>query len=101
MDADYKSLPEPFKKRIDSFRKSDPNFRVESESYEMFTLKEAVKIAEYAKTPAKVLQFRKFKFEKQMKLANISAEHSGNTHGWAIQLAYLLLKDPTKVYKED
>lgn len=100
LDKKYKSLPEPFRKRLDFFRNEDPNFRVESESYEMFCLTEAVKIAEAMKTPEEVVKFQKMTFDEQVKLAGIEEGHSGNTFGSACNLAYWLLKDPTKVFKE-
>lgn len=49
LDADYDSLPQVFKDRIDRFRSANSDFRWEYEPYEMFTCTEAVKMAEAAR----------------------------------------------------
>jgi len=99
MDADYNSLPEVFKKRIDRFREANPNFRRDFEGYEMFTIKEAIKIANAVKDPDKIDEFYKRPFEEQVKIANIDEGHSGNTFGCACSLAMWYLQQPENVIK--
>lgn len=101
MDADYESLPDFFKKRIDKFRENNPDFRVDYEDYEMFCCKEAIKIASSCKTPEKVKEFRELKtFEEQKAMVpDIDGGHSGNTFGCAISLAYHYLSNPENIVK--
>jgi hypothetical protein len=87
LDRDYSNLPLAFKKRITRFRKESADFRVDSEGYEMFCCTEAVKIAEYCKTPEAVVAFKEDPWDKQ-KEAGIEDGHSGNTFGGACNLAY-------------
>jgi hypothetical protein len=47
LDADYESLPQEFKSRIDRFRSRDPGFRIESEAYEMFICIQAMVLVPY------------------------------------------------------
>ncbi len=99
LDADYLSLPDNFKQRIDRFRVNNPKFRVDYESYEMFCCKEALKIAAARGTPRKVKWFARASWEKQKKLIpDLSDQHSGNTFGAACHLAYIHLKRPEWVY---
>lgn len=49
LDADFDALPEVFRDRISRFRKNNPDFRRDYESYEMFTCKEAVQLADRAR----------------------------------------------------
>jgi hypothetical protein len=104
LDADYNSLPETFKARIDRFRNGNPDFRWEYESYEMMCCTEALKIAKYCSinriaddeepTAAEnILAYRNLPYEDQEK-AGISDGHSGNSLGMAIRLAYLWVTDP-------
>ncbi len=100
LDIDYESLPDIFKKRIDRFRDNNPNFRVDYESYEMFCCKEAIKIANELKTPEKIKEFSKLDYNSQMEMVpGISDQHSGNTFGASIMLAYLYLNNPDNVIK--
>lgn len=48
LNEQYESLPQVFKDRIERFRKNNPDFSTNYESYEMFSCTEAVKIAEVA-----------------------------------------------------
>jgi hypothetical protein len=98
MDIDYEALPDEFKKRIDRFRNNNPTFRVDYEEYEVFCCKEALKIAEYCKTPENVKDFYNKSWEEQKKV--ISDEHSGNTFGAACVLASLYLSNPEMLYKQ-
>ena len=100
MDADYNALPDVFKKRIDGFRKANPNFRRDYEGYEIFTIKEAIKIANALKDPAKVHEFYEKPFEEQAKMVvGLDEGHSGNTFGCACQLARMYLESPETVLK--
>lgn len=96
MDEDYNSLPDVFKKRIDKFRNNNPRFRIDYEEYEVFCCKEAIKIAEYCKTPEKVEEFSNLKWKDQVK-AGISDRHSGNTFGCSVQLAYQYLNEKENI----
>jgi hypothetical protein len=50
LDADYATLPDVFKRRIDKFRANNPEFRWKYEGYEMFCCTEAVKLATHLGT---------------------------------------------------
>ena len=100
MDADYDALPDIFKRRIDGFRAANPDFRRDYENYEMFTIKEAIKIANAVKDPAKIHDFYKKPFNEQAKMVvGLDEGHSGNTFGCACQLARLYLESPEGVLK--
>lgn len=99
LDRDYNALPKEFKARIDRFRKNNPRFRVDYEPYEIFCCKEAIKIAETCKTFKGVERFKKLNFNEQKEKAKISDEHSGNTFGCAVTLAYWYLKKKASVVK--
>ena len=93
MDADYEALPAVFKTRIDRFRDKDPEFRVDSEGYEVFCCKEAVKIAAACYTAEKVTEFYNMKWEDQkLFLPELDDGHSGNTFGGACQMARIYLE---------
>lgn len=98
LDADYESLPENFKQRIDRFRKNNPKFRVDFESYEMFCCQEALKIAAVCKTTTDIAAFHDLKWEQQiMVVPTLSDGHSGNTFGFACVLARFQIECPDKV----
>ncbi len=99
MDAEYDALPDIFKKRIDAFRANNPNFRRDYEGYEMFCIKEAIKIANAVKDPTKIDEFYHKPFEEQAKMAGIDDGHSGNTFGCACNLALDYLTNPSVVPK--
>lgn len=110
LDADYDSLPETFKERIDKFRRTNPEFRWEFEGYEMMCCKDALKIAAYCSvnrlaegeepTAAEnVGAYQKLPYEEQKK-AGITEGHSGNSFGFAVRLAYLWVTDPGMVVQE-
>jgi hypothetical protein len=98
LDKDYEELPHEFKDRIDRFRKNNPRFRIDFESYEMFCCKEAVKIAKYCQTAEEIENFKKLDWEEQKK-AGVSDGHSGNTFGCALALAYWYVKEKSMVAK--
>ena len=106
-DAIYDALPEPFRERIDKFRRTNPDFRWQFEPYEAMCCTDAVKIARYCSvhrvateadgdepTAAENVQaFAKLPYEEQKK-ADIDPGHSGNSFGVAVHLAYLCVTDP-------
>lgn len=101
MNADYESLPDNFKKRIDRFRKNNPKFRVDFEGYELFCCKEALKIAGAFEIAGDIKTFRNLGWEDQLKaVPNLSDGHSGNTFGCACILAQLQLEYPERVYEQ-
>lgn len=100
MDEAYNKLPDIFKARIDGFRKTNPNFRRDYEEYEMFCIKEAIKIAETLNDPEKVIEFSKGDYNQKLFLVpTIDEGHSGNTLGCATHLAYLYLSNPGMIAK--
>ena len=93
MEADYRALPMPFRKRMDRLRLASPDDRHMWESYEMFILTEAVKLAKALKTPAVVEKYRAANYYEQRKMApEISDGHSDNTHGGMCVMAWRWLK---------
>jgi hypothetical protein len=100
MDAQYNALPDFFKKRIDRFRKNNDRFRVDYESYELFCCNEAVIIANACKDFETVEKFSKMNYNEQYDMIpEMSHDHSGNTIGCAISLAYWYLKEPEVIEK--
>lgn len=98
LDKAYDNLPDAFKKRFDRFRANDANFRVDSESYEMFCCEQAVAIAKGCGTPDDVKTFARKEWAEQVKIVpELNDGHSHNTFGSAINLAYWYLTDPTKI----
>lgn len=116
LDADYESLPPVFKKRIDRFRASNPDFRWESESYEMFVCTQAVALADWARQQvddgedgwveeavAKITEWDAgFRGAADYK-AHVALVpgwddgHSGNTQGCAVALAKEHLRSRERV----
>ena len=97
-DKQYESLPQIFKDRIDKFRNDNPKFRVDYESYELFTCTEAVIIAEACGSAEKVREFSQCNDRWSM-VPNLDKGHSGNTMGMATRLAYIYLEQPDMVTK--
>lgn len=97
LDKDYDALPPAFQARIDRFRKNNPRFRIDYESYEIFCCKEAVKIAKACKTPQDVEKFKHLNYNKQREIADIDNGHSDNTFGCAVNLAYWYLKESISI----
>lgn len=92
-DADYDALPAIFKARIDRFREEKPDFRWESEPYEVFCLKQAVVFADALKTLEAVKEFRDLPYEEQRKrVPEMDDGHSGNTFSAACALAAVYLR---------
>lgn len=106
LDAAYEALPEPFRERIDRFRRTNPDFRWEFESYEMMCCTDAVRIARYCSasddertTADKVLAFADLPWDEQRK-AGIDGGHSGNSFGFAVRLALVWVNYPGRVVHE-
>jgi len=106
LDAKYNALPDIFKKRIDKFRRNNPDFRWKYESYEMFVCTEAVKIAEALKTVDAIKSwsgvgnlFNMLPYKEPRKQVLISDDHSGNTLNMATLLACLYIENPEGVQR--
>lgn len=115
MDKRYDALPQAFRERIDRLRLKDPNFRIDSEGYEMFCIEQAIVIAEAlrvdpvkisAKTPQEWTTFYKGLFEsfvkesfssQMAKVPGLDEGHSGGTMGGALRLAYWYLTLPEQM----
>jgi len=115
LDAKYAALPPIFQARIDKFRHNNPDFRWEYEGYEMFCCEEAVKLARHLGTVEAAEHYtslaahetfsvdrarwdREWEQQKAIdKAASISDDHSGNTHGAMVSLAFWYLKHPDNV----
>lgn len=113
LDAAYDSLPETSQERIDRFRKGNPDFRWQFESYEMGCCTDALKVARYCSvnriatefegdepTAAEnVIAYGRLPWEEQKK-AGVNGGHSGNSFGFVVRLAYLWVADPGMVVQE-
>ena len=98
LDAQYDALPDVFKRRLDKFRTNNPDFRWKYEGYEMFVCMEAVKIAEaLSENAASIRIFAGLSYAEQMRQVELSDDHSGNTFGMAVHLAWLYSTDPENV----
>lgn len=99
LDEKYAALPELFKRRIDKFRTNNPEFRWKYEAYEMFVCTEAIKIATALNDSEKIKCFMDLPYKEQKFLVDISDQHSGNTMGAAIALAFIYVTNPEGVVK--
>lgn len=118
LDADYSALPRIFQQRIDKFRRNNPDFRWQFESYELFCCKQAVVIAAAldqfradsptdrnseayrATVHAAFVAFRELPWaEQKRRVPGLDDDHSGNTFGAACKLAYWFLTNPEAVEK--
>lgn len=101
LDADYAALPAEFKRRLDGLRRRNADFRWRHESYEMFVCREAVLIAQTLRTADAVRGYGEAAYDEQRRLVpDLSDQHSGNTHGSAVRLAWLWLSRPDLVEYE-
>lgn len=101
MDRRYDALPEQFRRRILSYRLSNPDFRWRYESYEMSCCEDAVRIAAALKTPAAIVDFTGLTWEEQKhRVPDLWDGHSGNSFGFAVRLAWLYVTDPELVARE-
>ena len=104
LDAQYRSLPEVFKHRIDKFRQNNPDFRWKYEAYEMYVCTQAVKIAEAAQKAEVIRSWDEgngfISFEKAKSVVpGLDDGHSGNTFGAACLLAILYLSNQRGVVR--
>ena len=96
-DAVYDSLPECYQKRIDKFRKNNPNFNRDFLPYELFCCTESLKIAKKLKTVEQINNFRQMAWDAQRMLVDIDDGHSNNTFGCSVFLAKQYLTNPDDV----
>lgn len=98
-DAQYDAVPDVFKRRIDKFRRNNPEFRVEFEAYELFCCTEALKIADALKTSEAVQAWTALSYdERKAAVPDLDyAAHSGNTFDASGFLASLYLHDALQV----
>lgn len=104
-DQKIAALPEIFQRRIQKFRDRNPEFRYEYEPYEVFCCEQAVLFARKFPTTERLEEFSKMDFEQQAAHFNEAEraefeEHSGNTFGMSMRLAYHYLMNPENVYRE-
>lgn len=94
-DRRITALPEVFRARITKFQNDGGHeFRRDFEGYELFCCEQAVEIAKSLKTREAVKRFQTANWEAQKILVpNLSDDHSGNTFGVAIALAYCYLEN--------
>lgn len=105
-DRRIAALPSVFRERFARFLRHNPSFRWEFEDYELFCCEEAVRLAAAAVASRGtalpvtwVRAFAKASIDTQKKLAPAMKldEHSGNSFGFACQLAHAYLEDETLV----
>lgn len=100
LDVQYNSLPIVFQRRIDKFRKNNPDFRWKYEAIEMFVCVQAVKIADTLKAAVAVRAWHEMSFEDQKRLVpDLDDGHSGNSLGAACALAGLYFENPEGVVR--
>lgn len=101
MDADYRLLPVEFQRRLDGFRRRNPDFRWEHEPYELMCCKDAVKIAKTCPTEGEIKFFIKQDSAAQRRMVpTLDDGHSGNSFGAACRLAWLYVTHPELVERE-
>ena len=100
------TLPRCFQKRIQRFRKNNPDFYWQYESYELFCCVDAIKISNVIRNlnPDPYIAARQFyhmPFDEQKRLApNLDNGHSGNSFAFACRLAAHFLSDERLVFSE-
>lgn len=97
LDANYQAFPEPFKARIDRFRRNNPDFRWKYEYYESSIQKAAVAIATKYPTEDGIIKFKKTPFEEQLKLVPEVYDFSGHMLAFACLLAGCYVVAPNEV----
>lgn len=111
LDAEFAWLPELFRQRLIRFRTNNPDFRRDFEVYEMFCIREAIRIVghfnhKYPDAPGEAYQRwlqlshdgnNKW-IQQGQRWANrelmLDEGHSGNTHSMALLLARCWLEQP-------
>jgi len=104
-DRQVAALPEIFQRRIQKFRDNNPEFRWEYEPYEVFCCEQAVLFARKFPTAEQLQAFAKMSWEEQLlhfteEERKGFEEHSGNTFGAAVRLAYHYVTNQENVYRE-
>jgi hypothetical protein len=84
MDAAYEALPDPLKRRIDRFRREDPDFRWKEEAYEMAACSEAGRLYTAALDPetGKILKKAKIKLPLDPKQPSYEQPKGEGTTVW-------------------
>lgn len=101
MDRRLASLPLPFQMRVCRFRKNNPDFGWEYESYEMASCVDAVKIAAALNDASEIETFHALPWEEQKKVVpGLDSGHSGNTFGMAVRLAHHFMTNPDYVWMD-
>lgn len=101
LDASFERLPLVFQRRIERFRRNNPDFRWEHEDYEMFCCEQAVVLAETLGSKEAIAEFHQASWDEQReRVPGLSDQHSGNTFGKACQLAIFYLDNPVAKDKE-
>lgn len=94
---DYNSLHKCLRTEIDNLREQGQERREQWEPYIMFTLKEAMIIADTLKTPKAIQSFQKASYERRQELVPIlSDSHTGHTFGVACSCAYKVAQERQK-----
>jgi hypothetical protein len=95
------ALPLVFQKRFDKFSSTNPDFNWDFGEYELFCCEQAYLLASTLGTYEKLNEFAKKEWEEQRKeFPGLSDEHSGNTFGFSVRLAYHYLTNKENVVKE-
>jgi hypothetical protein len=99
-DAAIAAMPEVFRQRLHGYRQRNPDFGWKFEAYELMACQEAVRIAEALKTPDAVQAFHALPWDEQKRVVpGLDEGHSGNSFGFACQMARLYLTNPDFVPK--
>lgn len=101
-DARVLVLPEKLRERVEGFRVfGGDEWRWEFEPYEIFCCEEAVKLHAHFPTGESVKAFHALPHEAQrVAFPEMSNEHSGNTFGFSVRLAYLMAERPDLIAME-
>lgn len=100
-DTRVEALPAPLRERIEGFRANNPSWRWEYEPYELACCEEAARLSARFQTGDALKAFSKLDYHAQrVAYPEMSSDHSGNTWGMSLRLAYLLVQLPELVAKE-
>lgn len=95
------AMPVEFQKRIAGFEERNADFRREHEPYEIFVCDQAIYIAATLKTGDEIERVGKLDSEPQREaLPDLGGDHSGNTFGAAMRLAWLFVTSPENVERQ-
>jgi len=97
LDQDYAALAPEFRSRIDRFRGNNPDFRWKYEAYEMAVTKAAASIAAKYGSEDAIVQFKKLKYEDQLKAVPELFDFSGHMVAFACLLAGCYVVAPHEV----